>query len=65
MNKIKEVLSAQGRSQQWLADQLDIDKTAVWKYCANERQPSSPRLGLISEILEVQMEDLIVKKINQ
>jgi putative transcriptional regulator len=59
MNKIKEVLSSQGRSQKWLADQLGKSYIVVTNYCNNKNQPSLTTLYDISEILNVDVRELL------
>lgn len=59
MNKIKAVLEDQGRTKTWLARQLGVHQTTIYKYCANDNQPSARRLKTISELLNVTMEELI------
>lgn len=60
MNRIKEVLGEQGRSQKWLADQIDKSYVIVTNYCNNNTQPSLVVLNKIAQVLEVDVRDLIV-----
>ena len=60
MNRIKEVLTEQGRSQAWLADKLDMSYMTVTRYCNNKRQPTIDTLNKIAELLEVDNRDLLV-----
>jgi len=60
MNRIKEVLNEQGRSQAWLADKLGMSYLAVTRYCNNKRQPNLVVLNKIAEILGVDNRDLLV-----
>ena len=60
MNRIKEILKEQGRSQAWLADKLDMSYMAVTRYCNNKRQPTIDTLNRIAELLEVDNRDLLV-----
>lgn len=52
-NRIKEVLKAQGRSQTWLAAQINRSRKAVNEYCQNQRQPSLDLLFDIARTLGV------------
>ncbi|MBN2485404.1 MAG: helix-turn-helix transcriptional regulator [Bacteroidales bacterium] len=60
MNRIKEILKEQGRSQVWLAEKLDMSYLAVTRYCNNKRQPNLDVLNKIAEILGVDNRDLLV-----
>jgi transcriptional regulator with XRE-family HTH domain len=59
LNKIKEILEAQGRSQTWLAKQLKKSYPVVTNYCNNNTQPSLYILNEIAEILDVDIKDLL------
>lgn len=59
MNRIKEVLLEQGRSQIWLASKIGKSKTSVVKYCNNNSQPRLDTLIAIAKILDVPTENLI------
>lgn len=41
MNRIKEVLKEQGRTQTWLAEQTGKSYVVVTNYCNNNTQPSA------------------------
>lgn len=60
MNRIKEVLKEQGRTQTWLADQIDKSYVVVTNYCNNNSQPSIPVLRDIAKVLDVNVKDLLV-----
>jgi DNA-binding XRE family transcriptional regulator len=60
MNRIKEVLKEQGRTQTWLADQIDKSYVVVTNYCNNNSQPSIPVLRDIAKVLDVDVKDLLV-----
>lgn len=59
LNRIKEVLNAQGRSQSWLAEALDLSYVAVTRYCNNRRQPSLTVLVDIANALDVDVRELL------
>ena len=61
MNKIKDVLESQGRTQTWLAKQIDKSYVVVTNYCNNNKQPSIPLLYKIAEILDVDVCELLEK----
>ncbi|HCK23365.1 MAG TPA: transcriptional regulator [Bacteroides graminisolvens] len=59
LNRIKDVLEAKGISQTWLSKRLNKSYNSVNAYVCNRTQPNLEILLLISNILEVDMKDLI------
>ncbi len=59
LNCIKKVLEEKGISQTWLARKLDKSFNTVNSYVCNRSQPNLETLLQISEILEVDIKDLI------
>lgn len=59
LNRIKDVLEEKGISQTWLAKQLDKSFNTVNSYVCNRSQPNLETLLQISQILNVDMKDLI------
>lgn len=59
LNRIKEVLEDKGISQTWLAKRLDKTFNTVNSYVCNRSQPTLETLLQISNILEVDLKDLI------
>ncbi len=59
MNRIKEVLLDQGRTQQWLAARIGKSYVVTTNYCNNKTQPSAETLEMIALILEVKVSDLL------
>ena len=59
MNKIKSVLLTKGLKQKWLASQLGKSFNIVNGYVQNRHQPSLETLKRISEILDVDVIELI------
>lgn len=59
LNRIKEVLDEKGISQTWLAKKLDKSFNSVNAYVCNRTQPNLEILLQISQILNVDMKDLI------
>jgi putative transcriptional regulator len=60
MNRIKEVLREQGRTQTWLAEKVDKSYVVVTNYCNNKAQPSIEVLTKIAEVLDVDVRELLV-----
>ncbi|MDO4158884.1 MAG: helix-turn-helix transcriptional regulator [Prevotellaceae bacterium] len=59
-NRIKEILSAKGIKQVWLAEQLGKSFRTVNTYVTNTVQPPIPVLYRIAEILQVHPTELLV-----
>lgn len=60
MNRIKDVLKEQGRTQSWLAEQIEKSYVVVTNYCNNNTQPSIPVLRDIARVLDVDVKELLV-----
>ncbi|BFM44532.1 hypothetical protein CFS9_31730 [Flavobacterium sp. CFS9] len=60
MNRIKEVLKEQGRTQTWLAEKIEKSYVVVTNYCNNNTQPSVEVLRKIAEVLDVDVRELLV-----
>ena len=59
INRIKVVLVEQRRTNKWLADTLGKDCTTVSKWCTNTTQPDLATLKRISELLNVNVSEII------
>lgn len=59
MNKIKQILKTKGIKQTWLADRLGKSYNMVNGYVQNRRQPSLEDLYKISEILDIDIKELL------
>ena len=62
LNRIKEVLDEKGISQAWLAKKLEKSFNSVNSYVCNRTQPNLETLLQISQILNVDLKDLIADK---
>lgn len=60
INRIKIVLVEQGRTNKWLADKLGKNATTVSRWCTNDMQPSLETLVAISDVLQVNVRELLV-----
>ena len=60
INRIKEVLVIQGKSQVWLAGKIGRSTTAVAAMCNNKTQPHLKDLKNIAKILDVDIRELLV-----
>ena len=67
LNCIKEVLDERGITQTWLANKLGKSFNSVNAYVCNRTQPNLETLLQISQILNVEMKDLISesKELNE
>ncbi|WPQ63803.1 helix-turn-helix transcriptional regulator [Chitinophaga sancti] len=61
-NRIKIVLLEKEKTNIWLAEQLGVSATAVSKWCTNRNQPTVETLFRISDILNVEVCELLNKK---
>jgi len=59
INRLKAVLAEQGKTNKWLAEQLEKNETTISRWCTNEVQPSMETLVSISELLQIDVLDLI------
>ena len=60
MNRIKKVLKEQGRTQTWLAEKIGKSYVVVTNYCNNNTQPSIQVLTDISQVLDIDIRELLV-----
>ena len=61
INSLKVVLVEKKRTNKWLAEQLGRDPATVSKWCTNVAQPTLETLLQIAKLLEVEVQDLLVK----
>lgn len=59
LNQLKIVLAKKKRTNKWLAEQLGVNQTTVSKWCTNTTQPDLQCMKRITELLEVNIQDLI------
>ena len=62
INRIKAALADAGQTNKWLAEQLGKDPVTVSKWCTNTTQPDLLTLDRISDLLEVDIRELLVSK---
>lgn len=62
INRIKAVLADSGRTSKWLAEQLGKDPVTISKWCTNTTQPDLHTLSKISDLLNVDIRELLVGK---
>jgi transcriptional regulator with XRE-family HTH domain len=59
-NRIKAVLAEKGKTNNWLAETLGMNRNSVSKWCTNQMQPTVETLFAIAEALDVEARDLLV-----
>jgi transcriptional regulator with XRE-family HTH domain len=59
MNRIKEVLKEQYRTQKYLVDKTGLSPGIISMYCNNLQQPRLDVLEKIANLLEVDVRELI------
>ena len=59
INRIKVMLEEKKRTNKWLAEQLGKDPATVSKWCTNTIQPSLDTFLRITELLDVQIQELV------
>ncbi|TXB68351.1 helix-turn-helix transcriptional regulator [Phaeodactylibacter luteus] len=62
LNRIKEVLREQGRTNKWLAAQLGKTEVTVSRWCRNVQQPDLETLYRIARTLGVGVCTLLVEE---
>ena len=62
INRLKVVLAEKKRTNKWLAEQLGCAPTTVSKWCTNSSQPDLNSLLKISDLLGVDIKELIVRE---
>jgi putative transcriptional regulator len=60
INRIKIVLAEQGRTNKWLAEKMSVGTTTVSRWCTNDMQPSLETLVEISDVLKINVRELLV-----
>lgn len=60
INRLKAVLAEHGKTNKWLAEKLEKNETTISRWCTNEVQPSLETLLTISELLKIDLKELIV-----
>ena len=59
INCLKVILADKNKTSKWLAEQLGRDQATVSKWCTNRVQPSLETLKSISDLLGVELKDLL------
>lgn len=62
-NRIKAVLAENGKTNNWLAEELGMNRTTISKWCRNDMQPRVESLFHIARVLDVDVRTLLVSSI--
>ena len=65
INRIKAALAEAGRTNIWLAEKIGRDPATVSKWCTNTTQPDLQTLARISELLNINIRELLVSGVLQ
>jgi putative transcriptional regulator len=59
MNRIKDILAEQGRTQTWLAKKIGRSYVVTTNYCNNKTQPTIAILYSIAAALKIDVRELL------
>ena len=59
INRIRVVLAEQDRTNKWLSEKVNKNRTTVSRWCTNDMQPSLETLVDIAKALDVDIRDLL------
>ena len=62
LNRLKAVLADAGQTNKWLAEQLGKDPVTISKWCTNTTQPDLQALSRISDLLNIDIRELLVSR---
>ena len=62
LNRLKAVLADSGKTNKWLAEQLGKDPVTISKWCTNTTRPDLHMLAKISDVLQVNIRELLVDR---
>jgi len=59
INRLKAVLAEQGKTNKWLATELNKNETTISRWCTNEVQPPVETMLQIAELLNIDIKELL------
>ena len=65
INRIRVVLAEKDRTNKWLSEKVDKNRTTVSRWCTNDMQPSLETLIAIANALDVDVRELILSTKKQ
>ena len=63
-NRIKSVLAEKGKTNNSLANELNMNRTTISKWCRNEMQPRIETLFQIAKVLDVDVRELLISTLK-
>ncbi|WP_437397536.1 helix-turn-helix transcriptional regulator [Flagellimonas lutimaris] len=64
INRIRVVLAEKDRTNKWLSEKVNKNRTTVSRWCTNDMQPSLETLVEVAEVLDVDIRELLVSTKN-
>ena len=65
VNRIKIVLFEKNRTNKWVSEQMGVNPSTVSKWCTNVSQPDLNSMLKISDLLQDDIRELIVREYKQ
>ena len=65
INRLKVVLVEKKRTSKWLSEQIGVAPSTVSKWCTNSSQPDLGNLLKISDLLGVDIKELLIREYKQ
>ena len=62
INRLKLILVEKKKTSKWLADELGVNPSTVSKWCTNSSQPDLATVLKITDLLEIDIKELIVRE---
>ena len=62
MNRLKEIIKNQGRTQKWIALKMNRSENTISLWSLNKVQPSLSDLFRIAELLDCEVSNLLAEK---
>ena len=59
INRLKAVLAEQGKTNKWLAIELNKNETTISRWCTNEVQPPVETMIQIAKLLDIDIKELL------
>ncbi|MEL7219935.1 MAG: helix-turn-helix transcriptional regulator [Bacteroidota bacterium] len=62
LNRLKEILRGQGRTNKWLAQKLGKTEVTISRWCHNNQQPDLETLFRIGKLLGVPAREIVAEE---
>ena len=60
INRIRVVLAEHDRTNKWLSEKVNKNRTTVSRWCTNDMQPSLETLVEIAKVLNIDVRELLI-----